>query len=172
MQHRDKTRLTVALIIIGGMIAFPFALNRYWYFYWHEADSKIQAMLPAPPDCYVPPGVMADGAAYATAEAWLDSNGDGIRGPHEPPLQNVLVMMTRSGYPYSAQEPPVDWGQLTDINGQAPLAEFRAGCACHCWEDRSVAAWAPSGYTATTPTMVALSADKQVVTFGFRRISP
>ncbi len=170
-EPRNKKAEVSILIIIAALISIPFVLRWYWFFYM-EADEKVQAVLPAPPDCYVPAGVMADGQANATAQAWLDLNGDGIRGADEPPLQDVLVMMTRSGYLYGAEEPPVDWGQLTDGNGQAPLAEFRAGCACHCWEDVAVAAWAPSGYKATTPTKVVLSKADQVVTFGFRHVSP
>ncbi len=172
MQRREKARLIIVVIVIAALIAAPFVLRWYWFFYYHGADEKTQAMLPAPPDCYVPPDVMVDGAAYATAQAWDDLNGDGVRSPGEPALQGVIIAMTFNGYPYSAKEPPADWGQLTDKNGQASVGEFRAGCACHCWEDRSVAAWAPSGYKATTATMIALSGDNQVVSFGFKRISP
>ena len=172
MQHRNNVRLTVALVIVGTAIAFPFAVNWYWHFYWHEADSKMQAILPAPPDCYVPPGVMVDGAARATVQAWDDRNGDGLRSADEPPLQGVIVITTRAGHPYSAKEAPISWGQVTDKDGRASLYEFRAGCACRCWEDVAVAAWGPARYQATTPTLVAMSKDDQAVSFGFKQVSP
>ncbi len=172
MKRTGKIGLAIAGIAILGLLLYLFGPPLYWRFYW-GSGSRIQSILPAPPGCYIPPGVMVDGSARATIQAWDDFNGDGIRSIGEPPLQDVIVIMTQYGFSYDAKEPPsTSWAHVTDKNGQASLNEFRPGCPCYCWRGSSVAAWGPSGYKATTPTMVALSADNQVVTFGFTKVSP
>jgi len=178
--------MALTAIVIFGVLFGPSLLARYYWFYW-DAEPTLRAHLPALPECYVPPGVSVDGFAAADVQAWLDADADSKREAGELPLPDVVASMVRFDYIYSS-EAGVDArklasdleyiqvmgpiAQLTAKDGRASLRDFRAGCACHCWQGSAVAAWPPAGYEPTTPILVDLTSNEDTVSFGFRKKEP
>ncbi|QRN83016.1 hypothetical protein JR338_11455 [Chloroflexota bacterium] len=136
----------IALIIfsalVGGLFLF---LNIY-----HPID----------PECRVPPGVMVDGGAEASVYTWHDLNGNGMIDSGEPPFPRVEIRY------------PCDDDYITDKRGRVDTVEFKAGCACYCWEGSHVEVIPPEGYLPTTPIRQELTGHSLFYSFGFIAESP
>ncbi len=91
---------------------------------------------------------------------WHDLNGNGLVDAGEPPFPGVEIW-----YPY-------DEDPFTDKNGRIDTSEFKAGCACKCWEGSFVEVIPPEGYLPTTPIRQELTGDFLFYSFGFIAESP
>ena len=147
-----------ALVALAGCLAL---LIGYWSGYLFFSGIT---------PCWPPPGWAVDGAARARAVVWEDRNADGIRHPDEPPVQGIMIGLV-SGCEMHYVDLDYGWCALTDNNGRAEVSDFRARCACKCWEGATVYLNVPPGYRATTPTKYELTADSLTYSFGLVRLS-
>ena len=100
--------------------------------------------------------VLVDGSA--SADAWLDANGDGKRDSDEAPMAGVCVWddLIRPELPSEAELSSICEYSLTDDLGHwpesgNPALEFRAGADC---DDILIFVKPPDGYKATTLLVV------------------
>ncbi len=112
--------------------------------------------------CSPPPNILVDGAAEARVYAWIDANSNGSVDVGESPLAHVEIL-----YPLSDSN-----DNFTDDSSSADTYDFKAGCACKCWQGSVVVVAVPNGYSATTPTRVELTGDDSLIKFGFIKVSP
>ncbi len=181
MKRRDKAGMAWTAIFILVVLS-PFLADAAYSLY-PKAETKLLTFL----NCHGLSLAPGDGAASADVQAWNDLDADGIRNQGEPALSGAIVEIVPSGYVYRPQDVSAarDWlaqlenvgilgpeVQLTNEHGGAAVSTFRPGCACACWGGYAVAAWPPDGYELTTPSMVGLTSNEDVVTFGFRKIVP
>jgi len=106
-------------------------------------------------DCFHLPGTVVDGYASATAETWVDEDGDGVQDVGEAPLAGVIIQLAHEE-------------ATTDVNGQGTVGVFKPGCACRCWEGEVISVQAPPGYQATTPGEIELTGEGLIYQFGFQ----
>ena len=93
------------------------------------------------------------------AHTWLDSDGDGRRGPAEPPLAGFTLLVDDVANRFVAVGSPA----MTDAAGTASLFVALPGCPRAEFE---VYAMPPPGYRATTPLRVRQRGD-EAFEFGF-----
>lgn len=149
-----SSRKWSCVILIAILVSASCMATGYFSGFFYETG-----LLP----CSPPPGLMVDGETAATVLTWEDLNGNGTWDSGEPPLSGVTAKLS-----FASRMPSS--GTPTGEAGQIHLAEFRAGCACKCWEGEFVAVDVPAGYRATTPTMVELVGPNLEYSFGFQLI--
>jgi len=99
---------------------------------------------------------LADCIQSATAVAWLDENGDGIRDEGEPPLPGIEFVL----------EPSVSSRAISDENGVATIFATTPGAVCP--ENSRVMVSQFGGYLLNTPAALDyVDADTEYL-FGFR----
>jgi Leucine-rich repeat (LRR) protein len=110
----------------------------------------------APPAVTATPDVLADCFQSATAVAWLDENGDGLRDDGEPPLPGIEFVL----------EPLAASRATSDENGVASLSATTPGGVCP--ENSRVRVSQFDGYLLNTPAALDyVDADTEYL-FGFR----
>ncbi len=99
-----------------------------------------------------------------SAEAWEDTNGNGIRDGNEAPLENVAIAAYYT-WPGNADKFPRVQG--AGQTGQVTLLNRPFG---YCPQQIRVAVYSPAGYTPTTPDQVQVTAQSTTsISFGFRK---
>jgi hypothetical protein len=112
-------------------------------------------------------GSIADCSWQASARAWVDSNGDGLPNPDEPPLHDVAVHVNN----LQNQIVNMSWPAVTDQDGEVLLLVSIPGCS----ETRLVISVdIPEGYRVTTSPRIEIRPDfregpsvERVFYFGF-----
>ena len=102
------------------------------------------------------PEVLADCFQSATAVAWLDENGDGVRDAGERPLAGIEFVLEPTAYSRTT----------SDENGIAAILATTPGD--HCQEPLQISAVGYEGYTLTTPGTMADIDPEQEYAFGFQ----
>jgi hypothetical protein len=97
-------------------------------------------------------GSVTDCTWYASAQTWIDSNGDGQLDSGEAPLRNVRVHVA------DLQNQLADLGRpaITDPNGQVQWSVSIPGCANTLFE---IYVDVPEGYRITTRPRLAVQPD-------------
>ena len=102
--------------------------------------------------------ILADCFQSATAVAWLDENGNGIREEDEPPLPGIEFVL----------EPSVDSRTTSDENGVADIFATTPGGDCP--ENQKIEAVGFVGYSLTTPQTLAYESPDAEYVFGFQPV--
>lgn len=102
--------------------------------------------------------VLADCFQSATVTAWLDENGDGVRGVREPPLHGIEFVL----------EPSVYSRATSDKNGIASIFATTPGGDCP--ENQRLYPSRPDGYKLTTPESLAYKGPDAEYSFGFQSL--
>lgn len=112
-------------------------------------------------------GDIAECVWQGSVRTWLDVDGDGLRGPDEPPLKGVEIHMDDVGN----QLLDVSWPAFTNREGEARLFASIPGCEDTVFE---IHVDIPDGYRLTTrgrleihPRLWDSLGDEHVYTFGF-----
>jgi hypothetical protein len=112
-------------------------------------------------------GGVTDCTWYASAQTWIDVNGDGRVNPGESPLSDVKIHVAN----LQNRLATVDWPVITDQEGHAQLSMSIPGCADTIFE---IYVDIPEGYRITTrprlavePDIWASSSTGRVYYFGF-----
>ena len=112
-------------------------------------------------------GSVADCSWQASARAWIDSNGDGLPNPGEPPLTDVRIHIDH----LQNQSGNLSWPGRTDQNGEVQFDISMPGCPDTLLE---IYTEIPEGYRVTTRPHIEVRPDfwetprtEHVYYFGF-----
>ena len=112
-------------------------------------------------------GSTADCAWQGSARTWIDSNGDGLVNPGEPPFADVKIHVNDIENPLA----DAGWTATTDKDGDAQFNIPIPGCEATVFE---IYADVPNGYRMTTKPRIEAGSDiweglgtERVYYFGF-----
>jgi hypothetical protein len=97
-------------------------------------------------------GEAADCTWYASAQTWIDANGDGRVNAGESPLSDVKIHVAA----LQNQLTTVSWPEITDQDGNVQLSMSIPGCAETIFE---IFVDIPEGYRITTRPRLAVQPD-------------